>query len=170
MPSWKLSNWGGTGGHRSSLDAEDWPNPATSVRSPRIGPGPVAGTEPWALLPSREAGARLEKRECIGSLRALSSEGAVRWSKRLHLRCKSRCRPSGYWRELGMDCSLFVLNADGCNLLPTATVPQYSLGSKDRNAPRRGGRTRPEECLRPTKVKRQAILALDQALATNVQK
>ena len=124
-------------GHRSSLDAEDWPNLATSVRSPRIGPGPVAGTEPWALVPSREAGARLE-RECTGFLSALSSEGAVRWSKRLHLRCKSRCRSSGYWRELGMDCSLFVLNADGCNLLPTATVPQYSLGLKDRNAPRRG--------------------------------
>jgi hypothetical protein len=113
-------------GHRSSLDAKDWPNLATSVRSPRIGPGPVAGTEPWALVSSREAGARLE-RECIGFLRALSSEGVVRWSKRLHLRCKSRCRPSGYWRELGMDCS-FCSSADSCNLLPTATVPQYSLG------------------------------------------
>ena len=33
-----------------------------------------------------------------------------------------------------------------------------------------GGRIRPDECLRPTKVKRQAIFALDRALATNVQK
>jgi len=34
----------------------------------------------------------------------------------------------------------------------------------------RGGRIRPDECLRSIKVKRQAIFALDQALATNVQK
>jgi hypothetical protein len=97
------------------------------------------------LIPVREAGARVE-REGIGFLSALLSEGAVRWSSRLHLRCKSRCRSSGYWRELGMACLSPPLVS--CNLLPTATVPQ-STRLKGRNAPRHGANPRPDYCAGP---------------------
>ena len=80
--------------------------------------GPVVVTGPGAAS-VRE---RVEE-ERIELLGASSSEGAVRWSKRLHFPCKSRCRSSGYWRELGMDSSLFIPTAHGFNLFPTATVP-----------------------------------------------
>jgi hypothetical protein len=51
---------------------------------------------------------------------------------------------------------------------PWALVSSREAGGQKHPAAR--VRARPEECLRPTKVKRQAIFALDQALATKVQK
>src|SRR5215472_1432237 len=98
--------------------------------------GPVVVSGPGAVASVRE---RVEE-ERIELLGASSSEGAVRWSKRLHFPCKSRCRSSGYWRELGMDSSLFIPTAHGFNLLPTSnsSMPQGTV------------RTLPEECIRPT--------------------